>query len=81
MAYFCASSDGSFQHNPAAIPAAGMMRMCLTPSLRANGSRERALDDRRREAIHRATRKSGLLRDYGDGAPKLSRTASPSHPN
>jgi hypothetical protein len=33
------------------------------PSLRANGSRERAPDDRLREAIHSATqRKNGLLR-------------------
>jgi hypothetical protein len=35
------------------------------PSLRANGSRERAPDDRLREAIHRATpRKNGLLRRF-----------------
>src|ERR1700757_2427289 len=35
------------------------------PSLRANGSRERAPDDRLREAIHRAAqRKNGLLRRF-----------------
>jgi hypothetical protein len=37
----------------------------LRPSLRANGSRERAPDDRLREAIHRAAqRKNGLLRRF-----------------
>src|SRR5258706_16203065 len=37
----------------------------LGPSLRANGSRERAPDDRLREAIHAATwGKNGLLRRF-----------------
>jgi hypothetical protein len=45
----------------------------LRPSLRANGSRERAPDDRLREAIHRAAQsKNGLLRRFAprnDGTP------------
>jgi len=45
------------------------------PSLRANGSRECAPDDRLREAIHRAaTRKNGLLRRF---APRND--VSPNH--
>jgi hypothetical protein len=36
----------------------------VQPSLRANGSRECAPDDRLREAIHGATRKNGLLRRF-----------------
>ena len=36
----------------------------VEPSLRANGSRECAPDDRLREAIHKATRKYGLLRRF-----------------
>src|SRR5437870_2897786 len=37
-------------------------RKNLAPSLRANGSRERAPDDRLREAIQNPARDSGLLR-------------------
>src|ERR1700694_6351779 len=45
-----------------ALRAAGMRR-CVWSSLRANGSRECAPDDRLREAIHLAAqRKNGLLR-------------------
>jgi hypothetical protein len=37
----------------------------IDPSLRANGSRERAPDDKLREAIHFSTaRKNGLLRRF-----------------
>src|SRR5467141_3128388 len=46
-----------------------------SPSLRANGSRERAPDDRLREAI-RATRKSGLLRFARNDGVTLSVIAS-----
>jgi len=42
---------------------AARSRTCVQPSLRANGSRECAPDDRLREAIHLAAqRKNGLLR-------------------
>src|SRR5260370_12425960 len=55
---------------------ASVDRESQLPSLRANGSRERAPDDRLREAIHLAAReKAGLLRRYaprndGQGGPK-----------
>ena len=49
------------------------------PSLRANGSRERALDDRLREAIHRAAkRKNGLLRCARMDVDIISHTSSTS---
>jgi hypothetical protein len=42
---------------------AARSRSCILPSLRANGSRECAPDDKHREAIHfAAQRKNGLLR-------------------
>jgi hypothetical protein len=51
----------------------------LTPSLRANRSRECAPDDRLREAIHLATqRKNGLLRfARNDDPPEMPSTPAP----
>src|SRR5260370_4921775 len=55
---------------------ASVDRESQLPSLRANGSRECAPDDRLREAIHLAARKkAGVLRRYaprnvGQGGPK-----------
>jgi hypothetical protein len=59
------SSDG--QRLVCAVPTSILFeqRLALSPSLRANGSRECAPDDRLREAIHfAAQRKSGLLRRF-----------------
>src|SRR6267154_1094120 len=59
------SSRHAFTASPRMRPSLWLNPSCalLRPSLRANGSRERAPDDRLREAIHLATvRKNGLLR-------------------
>ena len=54
----------------------GKAKLCVkpAPSLRANGSRECAPDDRLREAIQRLTQNSGLLRSY---APRNDATDIP----
>ncbi len=59
--------------------ARGFNCQTVNPSLRANGSRECAPDDRLREAIHRAATKDGLLRRYAprnDGKPIRTRSSS-----
>src|SRR6266436_8769303 len=56
---------GAVRENPGFDFKQPRRKGALRPSLRANGSRERAPDDRLREAIHRAAqRKNGLLRRF-----------------
>src|SRR5258707_14595707 len=68
---------GAVRENPGFDFKQPRRKGALRPSLRANGSRERAPDDRLREAIHRAAqRKNGLLRRSAPRNDVKSRYAS-----